>query len=257
MTAIEIILAIIVVGMLVVTARRDRMAYLEFAVLTDTGERQRTVRRWIVASFLIFGISSLVGLALLGRFEALISFPAEFANLADDIRRLLGETGVGAGFLVGAAGAVIAGVFLGVVLRKRQQRENMPSELLLGDVDPLRARNAPERRWTTILAINAGFSEELFFRLFLPLLVVELSGNAILAFVVAALAFGLVHYYQGWVGVVATTGLGAVMTAIYLATGTIWAPVLVHAAIDFSGLVFRPWLRERAAAGGDEGVSSE
>ncbi|MGD9739161.1 MAG: CPBP family intramembrane glutamic endopeptidase [Bauldia sp.] len=246
MSVIEVLLLLLVAGLLAFMSWRDRQEYIEFSLVTDTLERQRTVRRWILVSFLLFGVTSLVGLALLGRFNALLDFPAEFASLADDIRRLLAESGVGAGFLAGAVGAIIAGIFLGVVLRKRQQRENMPSELLLGDVDPLRARNAEERRWTTVLAINAGFSEELFFRLFLPLLVVEVTGNAIVAFILAALAFGMAHYYQGWVGVVATIGLGAVMTAIYLATGTIWAPVVVHALIDFSGLVFRPWLRERA-----------
>lgn len=247
MTAINIVLLLFVVGLLAFVSWRDRQEYLEFVVLTDTEDRQRSVRRWVLANFILFGITSLAGVALLSRFAALLIFPPEFATLANDIRRLLGESGIGAGFLAGAAGAIIAGVFLGVVLRKRQQRENIPSELLLGDIDPLRARNADERRWTTILAINAGFSEELFFRLFVPLLIVELSGNAIMAFAVAALAFGLAHYYRGWVGVMATIGLGAVMTAIYLATGTIWAPVVVHALIDFSGLVFRPWLRERAA----------
>lgn len=250
MTAIEIILIVFVAAMLSAFTWRDRIEYLEFQLLTDTRDRQRSFRRWVVMSFLAFGVTSLIGLALLGRFEALLDFPPEFADLASEIRRVLGDTGLGAGFLAGAIGAIIAGIFIGVMIRKRQQRENGPREIYLGNIEPLLSRNADERRWATVLSINAGFSEELFFRLFLPLLFVEATGNAMVGFILAAIIFGLVHLYQGWVGVLATIGIGAVMTAVYLATGTIWAAVVVHAVIDFSGLVFRPWLRERAAMRG-------
>lgn len=256
MTVTEILLLLFVAGLLALFVWRDRAEYLEFRLYTDTADRQRSFRRWILISFVAFGVTALAGLALLGRFGALIEFPDEFADLAADIRSILGSSGLGAGFLAGAAGAIIAGVLLGVMFRKRQLQQEGAGEILLGDIEPLLSRNAAERRWATVLAINAGFSEELFFRLFLPLLIVEATGNAVLAFIVAAILFGIAHLYQGWVGMVATAGVGAVMTAIYLATGTIWAPVLVHATIDFSGLVFRPWLRERAAlrsAGGEGG----
>ena len=73
-------------------------------------------------------------------------------------------------------------------------------------------RNGAETVWTGLLSINAGIGEELFFRLALPLLIVLVTGNVIAAFAVAAIVFGLVHVYQGWVGVLATTFLGVVFT---------------------------------------------
>ena len=50
------------------------------------------------------------------------------------------------------------------------------------------------------------------------------------------------HRYQGWVGVIATTALGAVMTGLYLMTGSLWVVMLVHVLVDLNGLVVTPVL---------------
>jgi membrane protease YdiL (CAAX protease family) len=55
--------------------------------------------------------------------------------------------------------------------------------------------------------------------------------------VVAAVAFGLAHAYQGVPGVVATGLLGGVMAAVYLQTGSLLLPVLLHTLIDLRFLL--------------------
>jgi uncharacterized protein len=55
--------------------------------------------------------------------------------------------------------------------------------------------------------------------------------------VVAGVAFGLAHAYQGVAGVVTTGLLGGVMAALYLSTGSLLLPVLLHAAIDLRFLL--------------------
>ena len=55
--------------------------------------------------------------------------------------------------------------------------------------------------------------------------------------VVAAVAFGLAHAYQGAVGILTTGLLGGVMAALYLQTGSLLLPVLLHAAIDLRFLL--------------------
>jgi membrane protease YdiL (CAAX protease family) len=55
--------------------------------------------------------------------------------------------------------------------------------------------------------------------------------------VIAALAFGLAHAYQGRAGVLTTGVLGGVMAALYLQTGSLLLPVLLHAAIDLRFLL--------------------
>jgi membrane protease YdiL (CAAX protease family) len=53
-------------------------------------------------------------------------------------------------------------------------------------------------------------------------------------------AFGLAHLYQGWVGVVATGFVGAVFTALYLWSGSLAVPIVLHVILDLLGLVVRP-----------------
>ena len=72
------------------------------------------------------------------------------------------------------------------------------------------------------------------------------TGNVIAAFAVAAIVFGLVHVYQGWVGVLATTVLGGVFTGVYLLAGNLALPMALHAGFDLLGLVVRPTLTRLA-----------
>nr|WP_243845745.1 MULTISPECIES: CPBP family intramembrane glutamic endopeptidase [Sphingomonas] len=93
------------------------------------------------------------------------------------------------------------------------------------------------------LAISAGISEELFFRLFLPLLIALVSGSALAGTIIAALCFGGVHRYQGWRGVVATTLSGVALSVLYGLTNSVWMAIAFHIAIDINALVVRPMAR--------------
>jgi membrane protease YdiL (CAAX protease family) len=101
-------------------------------------------------------------------------------------------------------------------------------------------RNAAESGWAALLSLNAGLSEELMFRLVLPLLLAGLLHHVLLAFVIATIAFGLMHLYQGVAGVLATTLLGAVFVCLYLWTGSLWITMATHAGLDVFALVLRP-----------------
>jgi membrane protease YdiL (CAAX protease family) len=114
------------------------------------------------------------------------------------------------------------------------------SHATLGDIEPLMPRNGAETGWAALLSINAGLSEECFFRLLLPLLLTSLLHNPLLAFGIATVLFGLVHLYQGVAGVVMTTLVGVVMAGLYLWTGDLWVAIAVHAGLDLFGLVVRP-----------------
>jgi membrane protease YdiL (CAAX protease family) len=143
--------------------------------------------------------------------------------------------------VIGLVGATVVATILA---RRRGARGKA---LVLGDIEPLMPRNGAETFWTGLLSVNAGLGEELFFRLVLPLLIALVTGNTALAFVAAALVFGMVHSYQGWVGVLATTVLGLVFTGLYLASGALALPIAVHAGIDLMALVVRPTLARLAA----------
>jgi len=104
----------------------------------------------------------------------------------------------------------------------------------LRSVGSMLPRTAPERRWFSAVALTAGVAEEVVYRGF---------GIAVLAafapwlpwwglVLAAGAAFGLAHAYQGVAGILTTGLLGCVLAAVYLDTGSLLVPIVVHAAID-------------------------
>jgi len=95
-------------------------------------------------------------------------------------------------------------------------------------------RTSVERRWFGFVAVTAGWCEEILYRgFFLAVVVAIVPGASDLALVLtSAVAFGIAHAYQGVAGVITTGVLGAVLGYLYVGTGTLLAPILVHAAID-------------------------
>jgi uncharacterized protein len=221
----------------------DLADYRRFKTLTDSAARCHTFRKWIVKAAALFGGGAVVGLAILRRLPALAGRPVEFGALAALMPQFSGEDagalalGAGIGLVIG-----VAAIFL--VLRLRR---NKPVPLkTLGDIEPLLPRNGRERIWALLISLNAGWCEELFFRLALPLVLTLAVGNAYVGFGIAIAVFGAVHFYQGFAGIVATTILGVLFAAIYLSTGNIWIAAAVHALVDINGLIVQPALRRGA-----------
>lgn len=230
-------LLVIALGGLVWFMKGDLGEYRRFKALSDTISRQRRYRLWIAKAIIAFAAPALVGLALLGRLDALVVIPPEFAAVRALLPRFDGDT---SGFLGGLlGGAAVGGLVVGVLVAVRG-RQRLPKPL--GNIGSLIPRNRPEIAHTAALSLAAGVTEELAFRLFLPLLIAVVTGNALLAFAVALTLFGAMHLYQGWIGVVATTCVGLLMTAVYAMTGSLWIAMLLHTLIDLNGLVVRPIL---------------
>jgi membrane protease YdiL (CAAX protease family) len=80
--------------------------------------------------------------------------------------------------------------------------------------------------------VTAGICEEWLFRGYLLALLEPTTGTAAAVGISAAL-FGLAHAYQGVGGILKTGVVGLVMGGLAWATGSIWAPILIHAAADW------------------------
>ena len=95
-----------------------------------------------------------------------------------------------------------------------------------------------------VLSLSAGINEELFFRAFLPVVIIGLIGSdlAILAIVISVVIFGAVHLYQGLRGIMLTGIIGAVMMVVYLATGSIFWPIVLHIIMDIRSTVVISYL---------------
>lgn len=94
-----------------------------------------------------------------------------------------------------------------------------------------------ERRMWVGLSLTAGFCEEVLYRGFLMWYSMTWLPEAV-AVLVSAIVFGVAHLYLGWgIGVLRATVMGVVLGAAYLLTGTLWVPIVLHAAVDVtSGL---------------------
>jgi membrane protease YdiL (CAAX protease family) len=113
---------------------------------------------------------------------------------------------------------------------------------VVGDIEALLPRDSRETWMAVPLSLNAGVSEELFFRLALPLLVTAVTGSALIGLAAASIAFGLMHWYQGWRGVLITGLVGAFFCWVYVASGSLIRPVVLHVLVDLMALVVRPTL---------------
>ena len=101
-------------------------------------------------------------------------------------------------------------------------------------------RTSGERRLFTVVGVTAGVCEEWLYRGFFLAVVVgrwPVGCRPASSSLIAAVAFGLAHAYQGVAGVVTTGVLGGVMAAVYLQTGSLLLPVLLHAVIDLRFLL--------------------
>lgn len=117
-------------------------------------------------------------------------------------------------------------------------------------------RTRVERRLFAIVSVTAGICEELVFRGFLIAVLAALlpAAPVWICAVAAAVVFGLAHLYQGASGVTVTFVVGLALGGLYLVTGSLLAPVVVHALIDLRAislgrLVTRNTARERVGQG--------
>ena len=135
--------------------------------------------------------------------------------------------------------ALRGGALLQVAQRRRRPSEGRHAEPAAHATVALLPRTAGERRLFTLVGVTAGVCEEWLYRGFVLAVVAAVAGGLPeLALVgIAALAFGLAHAYQGAAGVLTTGVLGGVMAALYLGTGSLLLPVLLHAAIDLRFLL--------------------
>jgi membrane protease YdiL (CAAX protease family) len=96
-----------------------------------------------------------------------------------------------------------------------------------------------ERRWFVFICITAGICEETLFRGFLLqyLHVFPWTLNLTLALLISSALFGLHHLYGGASGVVGSAVAGFLLGLLFLLTGNLLLPIILHAILDLRMLV--------------------
>ena len=227
--------ALALLALLVARARaKDRREYRRFRRYRSTARRQRMLRRWLLESFALFGGTSAVLLALTWPVVSPLLEATQALSWVAAAR-----VGLGSVWGLSALAAALAAFVVLTVVGVRSAREE-GGVLMVGDIGALLPRNRPELRLGAALSVNAGIVEEALFRLALPALLVVVTSEPVSAFAIAILAFGALHAYQGPVGMLGAALLGAILTAVYVLSGSILLAMLAHALLDLRTLVLIP-----------------
>jgi membrane protease YdiL (CAAX protease family) len=105
-------------------------------------------------------------------------------------------------------------------------------------LDQLLPKSLPEKLLFGLLSVSAGVGEELAFRGFAVPALALLTGSPWGGAVLSSCAFGLVHGYQGWLGIARTGVMGFFLAGSFLLSGSLWPAIIAHTALDLvSGLV--------------------
>lgn len=130
-------------------------------------------------------------------------------------------------------------VWSSLKLRPKAQKVR---ERLQGHLGALVPGSHRERQWFGAVSIGAGVSEELLFRgfliyylgLYLPQM------NTPEKVVLTSVIFGVAHFYQGRQGVIGATILGLIAAALYVTSGSLLLPTVLHAVVDWRLLLILP-----------------
>lgn len=253
---VEWILLILVISVFAWRAIAGAREYQELKAAKETAIRQRIMASWFAEGMVLFGIGSVIVLAIVGRLPALLRSPTEFMLPLPDESNIDRVRNFGymicAGLVVGSAVPLV----VAFVQRRADQSEESSQAALVGagDFTALYPRNSAERIWAILMSLSAGITEEMMFRVALPLLLTIATGNMWVAFALSIPLFGMLHYYQGWKGVAATSLAAILFTIVYLATASLLLVIVVHVWIDINALVLVPLAaaRDQAAVRSDE-----
>ncbi|MEP6844281.1 MAG: CPBP family intramembrane glutamic endopeptidase, partial [Pseudolysinimonas sp.] len=226
-------LLLVVLGLLAWrAATRQRGQYRRFKRLTSTRARKKVYASWLLESApVIGGLSAAVLLAAWPYVPLALRTTQSWAPIA--AVRVFLATPVGAvACVIAVVGVAVLLVVPIVVLRRSVGDGGLDEIPAVGDIRALLPRVRGELKFGVGLGLSAGIFEELLFRLALPALIFGIIGVGPLAFVLAALVFGMLHLYQGPLGILFATLLGLVFAALYVLTGSIAAPIVLHALVD-------------------------
>jgi CAAX protease family protein len=218
LTPLDHLLAFLLVAFIPLWGLRDKRRLLAGLRLGSGDARVRAYQRIAAVSWLL-----------------LLGMLAIWLAAGRDLRMLGLAFDPGPRALIGAAVAVVASGLLVlqmvVVQRSPEKLDAVLSQL--EQVESVLPHNARELRAFGWLSISAGICEELLYRAYLIAYFWTFVGIWPAAGL-AAVAFAIAHAYQGVTGVIKTGVVGVIMGVLYLLSGSIWGPMLLHAMVDIT-----------------------
>jgi hypothetical protein len=140
----------------------------------------------------------------------------------------------GVGFWSGAALLVLFTAYLVYAwhgIKQASDDDRAKQAKSLGKLVHMLPHNRRDYRHFIAVSLTAGVVEEIVYRgfvLWYLSLLMPLWG----AVIVSSVAFGLGHSYQGAIGGLRCGLVGLAFAILYVVTGSIWLPIIAHAALD-------------------------
>jgi membrane protease YdiL (CAAX protease family) len=149
-------------------------------------------------------------------------------------------------------GLTLGAMVIILIFREIAERAGTDDSPLLRDLLP---RTREEKRVFALLSIAAGVGEEIAYRGYaIPALAPLLGVGGAAA--LTSIVFGALHGYQGWLGAARTAAMGSLLAWGFLASGSLWPPIVAHTAIDLlAGLVLGEKLLSPARSAGVVGAN--
>jgi membrane protease YdiL (CAAX protease family) len=223
----------------------DKQEYKAFKKVKSPKKRLAFYKGWLRKSYLLIGLPAVVVLLVLQKthyiFHPIWSNNTTRLAQAEIHNHSAGSTALGVIF-----GLTVAIAGFGVVTYVRSRWSRQVSTVVAGDVQALLPRNAKERWHGLWLSIAAGINEELLFRVAVPVILIGILPDPMIAIAVSIIGFGLMHIYQGASGVLGATFAGTGLMYMYLITGNIFTSMLLHAFIDTNSIVLQPLIARYA-----------
>lgn len=117
------------------------------------------------------------------------------------------------------------------VLSSPERVERIRKFIAFGE--PLMPHTAAELRLFRAVSVTAGVCEELFYRGFLTWYLCAWM-PLVPAILLSAVLFGFGHIYLGLAQVPKTAIVGLILSAVVVASGSLWPAMLLHGAIDWN-----------------------
>ncbi len=172
--------------------------------------------------------SSIATLALLGTAAWLVGTRLDGPAAIGIVRLPVGSLAAWSMGLA-AGGLLTIVLFRQVALWMRAQENPMLRQLL--------PTNRKERSVFVLLSVAAGVGEEVAYRGYAIPVLTPLLGLAG-ASVLSSAVFGVLHSYQGVLGMLRTGVMGGVLAWGFLASGSLWPGIIAHTLIDLvAGIV--------------------
>ena len=223
---------VLVFFLIVVTLLWDWYEIPRLKASTDPGKKIRFYGKIMVASWICAGVAALTaGIAPVFTIHHL---PGEAAWLDTGSR-----TGM---FLAGLIGGMLIAITVPAVLALWSEKIRTKAGKAAKRLAFLLPSSIRERRWWWLVCITAGICEEVVYRGFLLHYFHTLPFHLSLAWamVASSVIFGIGHLYQGVAGGVQTAVVGFVFAAIFVMTGSLVIPIVVHAVMDLRALALLP-----------------